>query len=60
MPRDTVVSWKTVALVVLVPPLFVVAVVIFPLTLFVAGWLYYRGRERARRERSDEGTFDEQ
>ena len=47
MPRDTVVSWKTFALFVLLPPLAVVAVVLFPLTLLVVLWLYYRGKRRA-------------
>jgi hypothetical protein len=47
VPRDTVVSWKTVALFVLFPPLAVVAVVLFPLTLLVVLWLYYRGKRRA-------------
>jgi hypothetical protein len=44
--RDTVVSWKTFALFVLFPPLAIVAVVLFPLTLLVVGWLYYRGKRQ--------------
>lgn len=47
VPRDTVVSWRTFALFVLFPPLAVVAVVLFPLTLLVVGWLYYRGKRQA-------------
>ncbi len=48
MPRDTVVSWKTFALLVLLPPLALAAVVLFPLTLAVLSWLYYRGRSEAK------------
>lgn len=52
MPRDTVVSWKTFALFVLFPPLAIVAIVLFPLTLLVAFWLYYTGKAEALRERA--------
>jgi len=48
--RDTIVSWKTFALFVLFPPIAVVAIVCFPLTLLVVFWLYYRGKREARRE----------
>ncbi len=44
MPRDTIVSWKTFALFILFPPLAIVAIIFFPLTLLVFFWLYYRGK----------------
>ena len=47
MPRDTIVSWKTFALFLLFPPLAIVAIVFFPLTLIVLFWLYYRGKADA-------------
>jgi hypothetical protein len=47
MARDTIVSWKTFALFLLFPPLAIVAIVLFPLTLSVVLWLYYRGRNEA-------------
>jgi len=50
MPRDTIVSWKTFSLFVLVPPVAIIAIVLFPLTLAVVFWLYYRGRNQARLE----------
>jgi hypothetical protein len=50
MARDTVVSWRTVALVLLFPPFALVAVVLFPLTVALVLWLYYRGRAQARPE----------
>ncbi|WP_277541054.1 hypothetical protein [Haloarcula laminariae] len=50
MPRDTFVSWQTLALFVLFPPLAVVAIVFFPLTLLVVCWLYYRGKNEAKHE----------
>jgi hypothetical protein len=54
MPRDTIVSWKTFALFILFPPVAIIAIVLFPLTLAVLFWLYYRGRNQARLE--DEPT----
>jgi len=48
MPRDTVVSWKTFALFLLFPPLALLALVLFPITLLVVFWLYYRGKHRSR------------
>ncbi|RDZ62664.1 hypothetical protein C5B90_15995 [Haloferax sp. Atlit-12N] len=53
MARDTLVSWKTFALFVLFPPAALIALVFFPLTLLVFGWLYYRGKHEAMLE-SDE------
>jgi hypothetical protein len=50
VPRDTVVSWKTFALFVLFPPAAILAVVLFPITLLVALWLYHRGRRQALTE----------
>ncbi|ELZ95849.1 hypothetical protein C440_06152 [Haloferax mucosum ATCC BAA-1512] len=50
MPRDTIVSWKTFALFILFPPLAIVAIIFFPLTLLVFFWLYHRGKQDARRE----------
>jgi hypothetical protein len=44
--RDTIVSWKTFALFLLFPPLAVLALVFFPITLVVVFWLYYRGKEQ--------------
>jgi hypothetical protein len=54
MPRDTIVSWRTFALVILFPPVAVVAIVLFPLTLLVFLWLYYRGRNKTRLENGSE------
>ncbi|MFD1587853.1 hypothetical protein ACFR9U_12755 [Halorientalis brevis] len=48
MGRDTIVSWETFALFLLFPPLAVLAIVFFPVTLLVVFYLYYRGREKAR------------
>ena len=48
MGRDTIVSWQTFALFLLVPPLAVLAVVFFPITLLVVFYMYYKGREKAR------------
>lgn len=45
MPRDTILSWKTFALFVLFPPLAILAIVLFPLTLLVLFWLYSRGKK---------------
>jgi cbb3-type cytochrome oxidase subunit 3 len=50
MPRDTVVSWKTFALFLLFPPVAIVAVVFFPLTVIVLVWLYSRGKREAMLE----------
>ncbi|WP_348609637.1 hypothetical protein [Halobaculum rarum] len=62
MARDTIVSWKTFALFVLFPPLAIIAIVFFPLTLYVLFWLYYRGKNEVRMERtipeSGEPVFD--
>ncbi|GGM53123.1 hypothetical protein GCM10009006_37830 [Haloarcula argentinensis] len=52
MPRDTIVSWKTFVLFLLFPPLAIIAIVLFPLTLLVLFWLYYRGKTEALRERT--------
>jgi hypothetical protein len=54
MARDTIVSWKTFALFLLFPPLAIIAIVFFPLTLLVLFWLYYRGKNEARMERPTE------
>ena len=43
MARDTIVSWRKFALSLLFPPLALLAVVLFPLTLAIAFYLYYRG-----------------
>ena len=48
MARDTIVSWRTFALFILFPPLAIIAVVLFPLTLIVLFWLYYRGKSEAK------------
>ncbi|MDS0278359.1 hypothetical protein NDI85_11175 [Halomicroarcula sp. S1AR25-4] len=47
MARDTVVSWRTFALFLLCPPLAILALVLFPLTIAVLVWLYYRGKKQA-------------
>lgn len=54
MPRDTIVSWKTLALFILFPPLAIVAIIFFPLTLLVLFWLYYRGKQDAMLEEHTE------
>jgi hypothetical protein len=51
MARDTIVSWRTFALFLLFPPLAIIAIVFFPLTLLVLFWLYYRGKNEARMEK---------
>ncbi|EMA06234.1 hypothetical protein [Haloferax denitrificans] len=56
MARDTLVSWQTFALFVLFPPAALVALVFFPVTLLVFGWLYYRGKYEAELESDDEQT----
>ncbi|AKU09136.1 hypothetical protein [Haloferax gibbonsii] len=56
MARDTLVSWQTFALFVLFPPAALVALVFFPLTLLVFGWLYYRGKHEAMLASDDEQT----
>jgi len=48
MPRDTVVSWKTFAIFMLFPPVAILAIVLFPITLLVILWLYFRGRRQSR------------
>ena len=53
MPRDTVVSFRTLALFVLVPPLAVVALLLFPLTLLVLAVLYSRGAHEVGLEGGD-------
>lgn len=50
MSRDTVVSWRTFALFLVAPPLALLALVLFPVTLAVCWWLYSRGRLAHRRE----------
>jgi len=52
MPCGTVVSWKTFALFVLFLPLAVVAIILFPLTLLVLFWLYYRGEHNSLQDAS--------
>ena len=49
MPRDTIVSWRTFALFLLFPPLALLAIVFFPVTLLVVFWLYYRGKQQSLR-----------
>ena len=56
MPRDTIVSWKTFALFLLFPPLAILAIIFFPLTLIVLVWLYYRGKEDAMVEEHTESS----
>jgi hypothetical protein len=51
MARDTLVSWKTFALFILFPPLAIIAIVLFPLTLLVVFWLYYRGKAETMLDR---------
>ncbi|WP_254279138.1 hypothetical protein [Haloarcula marina] len=52
MVRDTIISWRTFALSLLFPPLAILAVVLFPLTIAVLLWLYYRGKTQIRTERA--------
>ncbi|GAB7093855.1 hypothetical protein JCM30237_10070 [Halolamina litorea] len=54
MPRDSFVSFRTLALFVLVPPLAVVALLLLPLTLLVLAVLYSRGAHEARLESATE------
>lgn len=50
MARDTFVSWRTFALFMIFPPAALLAIVLFPLTIAVVFWLYYRGRNEAHVE----------
>lgn len=59
MGRDTIVSWKTFALFLLFPPLALLALVFFPITLLVVCYLYYRGREKARATRDERASSPE-
>jgi cbb3-type cytochrome oxidase subunit 3 len=52
MARDTIVSWKTFAIFVLFPPVAILAIVLFPITLCVILWLYFRGQRQARQAAS--------
>ena len=52
MKRDTIVSSKPFALVVLFPPLAIVAIILFPITLAVLFWLYYRGKSEGKVEQT--------
>jgi len=56
MGRDTVVSWRTFALFVLCPPIAILAIVVFPLTLLVILWLYFRGKKRTHQANASPGT----
>ena len=59
MGRDTIVSWETFALFILFPPLAVLAIVFFPVTLAIVFYLYYSGREKARAERNTQPSSTE-
>jgi len=52
MPRNTIVSWKTFVLFILFPPLAIIAIILFPITLAVLFWLYYRGKGEAKLEQT--------
>lgn len=56
MARDTIVSWKTFAIFMLFPPIAVLAVVLFPITLLVILWLYFRGQRQARQATPPSGN----
>lgn len=59
MPRDTIVSWETFVLFLLFPPLAVVAIALFPLTLAVLLWLYYRGKLKRKQTAQPEESVAE-
>lgn len=47
MARDTLVSWQTFALLLLAPPVGLAYLLLFPITVPITLWLYYRGKARA-------------
>ena len=52
MARDTIVSWKTFTLFMLFPPIAILAIVLFPITLLVIFWMYFRGKKQAQQATS--------
>jgi len=58
MARDTIISWKMFALFILFPPLALLAIVFFPITLGILFWLYYRGKREAMEEKLADGATE--
>lgn len=54
MARDKIVSWPTWALFVMFPPLAILAIVFFPVTLMVIYWMYLRGKRQSMKDPRDE------
>lgn len=56
MARDKIVSWPTWALFVMFPPLAILAIIFFPITLLVVYWMYLRGKRRSKKEVEKESS----
>ena len=56
MARDKIVSWPTWALFVMFPPLAILAIVFFPITLLVVYWMYMRGKRQSMMDSEDESS----
>jgi len=56
MARDKIVSWPTWALFVMFPPLAILAIVFFPITLLVIYWMYMRGKRQSIADSEDESS----
>lgn len=54
MARDKIVSWPTWALFVMFPPLAILAIIFFPITLLVVYWMYLRGKRQSKKEYSEQ------
>jgi hypothetical protein len=50
MSNGTIVSWKTFLLFLAFPPLAILAIVLFPLTILLAYLMYTRGKRQAIEE----------
>lgn len=60
MPRDKIVSWRTLIIFILFPPAAILAIIFFPITLLVMFWLYYRGkRQTLEQEHEDRQSVQE-
>ena len=56
MARDKIVSWPTWALFVMFPPLAILAIVFFPITLLVIYWMYMRGKRQSIENSEDKSS----
>lgn len=56
MARDKIVSWPTWALFVMFPPLAILAIIFFPITLLVVYWMYMRGKRQSKEDFEEESS----